>query len=188
MKIHLLGPCGSGTSTVGRLIAKKYNYAWFDSDDFYWHKTNPPYTQKRTIDERINLINATLEQYDSWVLSGSMLKWGNHLRDAFDLVIYLYVDKDKRIKRLEKRERQNFGDRIDPGNDMGEIHKAFIEYSKRYEDGGMDIRSRLSENEWMKELKCKILRIESNMETEDEIELVSREIEKIDHRTTASTL
>jgi adenylate kinase family enzyme len=35
MKIHLLGPSGSGTSTLGKMIADKFNFAWFDADNFY---------------------------------------------------------------------------------------------------------------------------------------------------------
>jgi len=185
MKIHLLGPCGSGTSTLGRLIARKYGYTWFDSDDFYWYKTDPPYTKKREMDDRVNLLHSTLGKHDSWVLSGSVLNWGNELRNVFDIVVYLYVEQEERIRRLEKRERENYGTRIDSGNDMGEIHKALIDYSKQYETGGMDIRSRMSELEWLKEAKGEIIRLEGSLTIEEKMEIVAKEIDKGNHRATA---
>ena len=38
MKIHLLGSSGSGTSTIGKILAKKLNIHFFESDDFFGKK------------------------------------------------------------------------------------------------------------------------------------------------------
>ena len=67
-------------------------------------------------------------------------------------MIYKYVEQDIRIERLLKREKQRYGNRIESGNDMYQIHKDFVEWAKRYETGEMDMRSRKSELEWMKEI------------------------------------
>jgi hypothetical protein len=65
------------------------------------------------------------------------------------------TEKDIRIKRLAKREKERFGDRIFPGNDMYDNHQAFIELAELYEDGGRNLRRRTSEVNWKNEAKCK---------------------------------
>ena len=179
MKIHLLGPSCSGTSTLGKLIAEKYNISWFDTDDIFWIKTDPPYTTKRDKNERINLLREIFAKNNSLVLSGSAMDWGDFIRDHLDLVILKYVDQENRIKRLMAREIERHGNRIDPGNDMYEIHKEFVEWNKKYETGGMEMRSRKSELEWVSKVKCKVLKLETNDLPEKELEIVTEEIEKI---------
>jgi len=50
MKIHILGPSCSVTITLGRALSENLYIPWFDSDDIFWVKTDPPYTQKRVMD------------------------------------------------------------------------------------------------------------------------------------------
>ncbi len=176
MKIHILGPSGSGTTTLGRALSAKFDIPHFDSDDFFWLDTDPPFTEKRSIEDRIRLLESTLGEHDSWILSGSMMKWGDFLIPQLELVIYLYVEKEIRIERLKDRERKNFGSRIDPGNDMYENHREFIEWASSYEDGGMDMRSRMSEEAWVGKLKCRVLRIEGEMGVNEEVGIVEKRI------------
>ena len=179
MKIHLLGPSCSGTSTLGKLIADKYNIPWIDSDSIFWIKTNPPFTTKRDKNERTKMLKDYFNKNDSLVLSGSALEWGDFIKDHLDLIILKYVDQENRIKRLMAREIERYGNRIDPGNDMYEIHKEFIEWNKKYETGGMEMRSRKSELTWISDAKCKILKLENNDLPEEELKIASMEIDKI---------
>ncbi len=66
MKIHLLGPSGSGTSTLGKALGDRLGRPWFDSDDFFWIPTDPPFTTKRPADERGRLLAATLAE-NAWM-------------------------------------------------------------------------------------------------------------------------
>ena len=95
MKIHLLGPSCSGTSTLGKLIADKYSIPWIDSDSIFWIKTNPPFTTKRDINERTKMLKDYFNKNDSLVLSGSALEWGDFIKDHLDLIILKYVDQKK---------------------------------------------------------------------------------------------
>ena len=179
MRIHLLGPSGSGTSTLGKEIAKILNIPWFDTDDIFWIKTNPPFSTIRDREERIKLLHDISENNKSWVISGSILRWGDFLKDSFDLVIYKYVDKEVRLERLIKREKVKYGTRIDVGQDMYETHMKFIKWAMDYDEGDIKMRSKLSETEWMKDIKCTILRLENNECIESEILTVMEEIKKI---------
>ncbi|MCM2280803.1 MAG: hypothetical protein NDI61_03040 [Bdellovibrionaceae bacterium] len=75
MRIHIFGASGSGTSTLGRFLSEKLQVHHFDSDDYYWKKTNPPFTDSYPIPERQRLMLQDMEGVDSWVLSGSLDSW-----------------------------------------------------------------------------------------------------------------
>jgi adenylate kinase family enzyme len=72
-KIHILGASGSGTSTLGRALSARFGIPHFDSDDFYWMPTDPPFSVKRPLSRRISYIDETLRANDSWIISGSAL-------------------------------------------------------------------------------------------------------------------
>jgi adenylate kinase family enzyme len=178
MKIHLLGPSCSGTSTLGNLIAEKYKIPWYDTDEIFWIKTDPPFIRKREKNERTNLLKDIFEKNNSLVLSGSAMGWGDFIKEHLDIVIYKYVEQNIRIKRLMEREIKRYGKRIEPGNDMYEKHKEFVEWNKKYETGGMEMRSRESELFWIRDIKCEIIKLEENRTSEDELKIVSEIIEK----------
>ena len=50
--VHIYGPCGSGTSTLGREIGRRLGFRFLDTDDFFWMPTDPQYTQKRPLEDR----------------------------------------------------------------------------------------------------------------------------------------
>ena len=186
MFIHLLGPSGSGTSTLGKAISQRLNIPWFDSDDIYWIKTDPPFTKKRDTVERQFILKELYNTNSNLVLSGSMLKWGNQIRDKIDLIIYLYLEPEKRIKRIIKREKERFGNRIEENNDMHQGHLEFINWARKYESGDMNMRSKNSEEKWIEECNCQKLRIDKEMNIEEMLNLVEKEIRKM-HPTIAST-
>ena len=55
-RIHILGASGSGTTTLGRALAERLQYPHFDTDDYFWLPTDPPYTQQRARTERAQLL------------------------------------------------------------------------------------------------------------------------------------
>ena len=61
---------------------------------------------------------------------------------------------------------------------MYEIHNKLVEYIKKYETGGMDIRSKKSQLYWVEGLKCKIIKLEQNLPPEEELKIVLGEIDK----------
>ena len=166
MKIHVLGPSGSGTTTVGKLLALQLNIPFFDSDDIFWEQTEIPYSVKRSMENRQSILLKMIKNNPSWVLSGSATKWGDILLKKSDLIILLYTEQDERIRRLKEREKKEFGERIKPGNDMYENHKGFLEWAMEYENGGPEMRSRTSLEAWVKLACCKVFHFD-NRESEE---------------------
>lgn len=176
LKIHILGASGSGTTTLGKAISAKYDIPHFDSDDFFWMPTDPPFREKRPVDERIAMLKSSLVRNDSWVVSGSALKWGEFLREESNLIIQTVLDPEIRIGRLLEREKAHYGERIKPGCDMHETHLEFVAWARSYDDGGPDKRSRLSEEMWLKKVKCPVIRIDSGMDIDAELTLVENAV------------
>lgn len=157
MRIHILGPSGSGTSTLGRLLSERLDLPFFDSDDFFWDETEIPYSSIRPVEKRKALINQTMDAHDSWIISGASDGWGDRLLKTSDLIILLYADLQVRLERLKIREEKLFGVRILPGGDMHENHKAFLEWAGKYDTGGMEVRSRIKLESWVGRAEGKVL-------------------------------
>ena len=174
--IHILGPSGSGTTTLGKTISEKYNFSHFDSDDYFWYPTDPPYQKKRPIEERQELLFNDIEDEENWVISGSFCGLGDVFIPYFDLAIYLWVPTEIRIKRLKKRELKEVGHDILPGGKMHKNHVEFLKWASKYDYGGTDMRSKKTHELWMSKLDCPILRIEGDYELEESIELVEEKM------------
>ena len=86
-RIHITGASGAGTTTLGKHLANALRCAHFDSDDFHWLPTDPPFQTKRDIPERIRLLQDSLNGNDAWVLSGSLVGWGDPLIPGFTAVV-----------------------------------------------------------------------------------------------------
>lgn len=174
--IHIFGASGSGTSTLGRKICEELGYQFMDTDDYYWVPTNPPYTTKRTIEERVALMKKEIEAAENVVVSGSLVGWGDALLPLFTLAIRLVTDVDVRIERIRKREEQKFGDRILPGGDMYEHHLEFLDWARQYDTGGVNIRSKAKHDEWQKLLPCRLLVLDGAGDLQENFQRVKVEL------------
>jgi adenylate kinase family enzyme len=175
-RIHILGAFGSGTTTLGRAAAMRLQCSHFDTDDYVWVPTDPPYTQQRARTERAQLLMDTITAQDAWVVSGSLCGWGDVAIPLFELVVFLWVPHDVRMARLRQRERARFGERILPGGDMYEQSQAFLARAASYDEGGLDIRSRQLHEEWLGTLPCPILCFEGEYSIEEHLAVLMVEI------------
>lgn len=174
--IHIYGASGSGTSTIGKFIANKLGYFFMDTDDYFWEPTNPPYTIKRNVSDRIALMKNDIAKYNGVVISGSLVDWGDELIPLFTLVIRVETDTAIRIDRLKRREREQFGNRIDPGGDMYENHRNFISWAASYDSGGLDMRSKAKHNEWQKQVQCHHILLDGSLPVEKNFEIIKRNL------------
>ena len=170
--IHIYGASGSGTSTLGRYISEKLGYFFMDTDDYFWEPTNPPYTTKRCLSNRIKLMREDIERYDNAVISGSLVDWGDELIPLFTLAIRVETATNIRLERLKIREREKFGSRIDIGGDMYDNHIKFINWAAAYDNGGMDMRSKVKHDEWEKQLICPLILVDGSRPLRENFELI----------------
>lgn len=158
--VHILGAAGSGTSTLGKRIALDMGWQWLDVDEFYWMPVEPPFTVKRPRDERLRDLNMALDEAGSAVVSGSLCRWGDALRDRFDLVVLMRTDAALRQKRIRAREKQRFGARIEPGGDLCAAHESFVEWAMLYDTADSSIRSLRLHEAWLATCPCPTLRLD----------------------------
>ncbi len=103
--IHIFGASGSGTTTLGKKICEELGYTQMDTDDYFWMPTEPKFTHKRPIKERVELMKNDIDKSDNVVISGSLTDWGNELIPYFTLAIRIEMKQSVRIERLKKREK-----------------------------------------------------------------------------------
>ena len=168
-RIHVLGASGSGTTTLAREIARRFGHAHLDTDDFYWEPTDPPFHRAREEPERRRLLAAALDTRPRFVLSGSLVGWGDVFVARFELVVFLWIPHDARMARLRARERERYGAAIDPGGALHAHHREFMDWAASYDTGGMDMRSRARHDAWLAALALPVLRLEGEMPTDEQI-------------------
>jgi uridine kinase len=152
MRVLVTGAAGSGTSTLGKALAQLWNARFLEADSYFWHPTQPPFSQKRLPEERSTLLMQALEAETVAVVAGSVMGWSTQIEDAFSLVIFLYVPTEVRLQRLESREVQRFG----------KANPAFLEWAAQYDEGLQEGRSLARHNSWLATRECQVIRLVGN--------------------------
>ena len=168
-RIHIFGASGSGATTLGRVLSERLGAPAFDSDDYFWIPTDPPYVHKRPPDERERLLRGDLAPAGNWILSGSMLMWGLAVAPPYTHLVYLWVPPEIRLARLAARERARFGAKILPGGPMFEEHQGFLAWAAAYDSAGPEQRSRALHGEWLATQATPTLRIEGDTTVEERV-------------------
>jgi adenylate kinase family enzyme len=172
--IHITGAAGSGTTTLGAAVAREIDAKHLDADDFLWALTEPPFTQRREPLERSAMFDAAIAGVERWVLSGSLLRWGDELMPLFDLVVFLYIPQATRIARLSARERQRYGAKIDPGGSQYESNQVFMALARGYESGESPVNNLANARAWLARLTCPVIEIEGAVALHDNVATVLR--------------
>src|SRR5215510_5635478 len=159
MRVLITGASGTGTTTLGRALSTQLGMAFFDADDYFWLPTEPPYQEKRDPAARLSLILADLAKVPSAVVSGSVMKWGAELEEAFSLVVFLTLDTELRVARLREREMARFG----------RAEAQFLKWAAQYEEGHMAGRSRALHEQWLNERSCPILRLDGDLSVAERV-------------------
>lgn len=128
-RIILLGANGSGKSTLGHELGQALNVAHFDVEEYYFYKTDIPYTAMRSEKKRREMLLSDMQRHGSYVISGDISGWGDEFLTMFDLVLYISAPKEIRMKRIEDREYARWGDRVRKGGDMYESQLEFRRFA-----------------------------------------------------------
>jgi thymidylate kinase len=93
-----------------------------------------------------------------YVLSGSIVGWGDELEDAFDLIVFLDAPTDLRLARIRERE--------------GDADQEFLAYAAAYEDDDFWGRSRSMHERWLADRTAAILRLDGTAPVEENLRRV----------------
>lgn len=100
---------------------------------------------------------------EAWVLSGSMLGWGEDIIRECDAVIFVTLDPAERLRRLEAREvHRRAGEDFDAA-----AWEKFLEWARGYDDPDFDGRTRVAHEKWLDQLTQPVLRLDSANPTQE---------------------
>ena len=167
-RLLITGASGTGTTTLGRALAKRIDAAFFDADHYHFVPSEPPYQRKEDPANRLRRILSDLEQVQSAVIAGSIMDWGDRLEDTLTQVVFLTVPAPIRLNRLYDREMQRFGS-VDP---------EFIAWAEQYEEGQLPGRSLSRHRVWLAKRSCPILHLDGDLPTEDRVVRVMQMLEE----------
>lgn len=157
--IIIFGPAGSGKTSLGKLVAEKLGFPYYDIDDYIWRTDTPiPYTQMYSREEKISRLMNAISQNQHFVMAGSMDSFNAPFVPLFDLAVHLTCEWEIRRKRLDQREYAAFGERIHDGGDMVEEHRRFLSAARRYDTDGSP--SMAFHSQWADTLPCPVLRLD----------------------------
>lgn len=165
MKIHILGAAGTGTTSIGKHIAQYFNLPHIETDFFSWKQTNPPFSTYIEKAESAKAIRSWFDAQPSFVISGSLSKYGKDFAKDLDLVVFLTAPLDVRLKRIQAREKKLYGKRVLPGGDMHENYLSFVDFAKRYDNGDLSFRSKAQHQKFLtQDISCPIIEINTDCE------------------------
>jgi adenylate kinase family enzyme len=156
-RLLVTGASGSGTTTLGGALASAWAVPHADVDDYYWVPTDPPFAVKRPPAERLDLMAAVFIPRDAWVLSGSIMGWGEPLIPRLDGVVFVSLDAATRMQRLEARESSRYGASVPDET----AQREFMDWARGYDDPEFSGRSRARHEAWLSSLPCPVLRLDS---------------------------
>lgn len=179
MRIHIFGASGSGVTTLGKALSEQLNIEYFDSDDFFWLKTEVPFTEKQNPEIRNTTVSDILHTTDSWIFGGSIIHWGENIFPPFDLVIFLYLPPEIRMKRLRKREFERYGEEITVNPERAVKSEEFLEWAKDYDhDTGIANRTLNAHREWLTGIDVPLLEISGDYPVSDKIKIILDRIKR----------
>ncbi len=167
-RILLFGAPGAGVTTLGRALAGRLGYAFFDTDDYYWFTDDPlPYRRKRNSEHRLRLLTADLDRVaDRYVVSGALLGWGDPLLPRFDAIVYRRLPAPIRLERIRQRETARYGaERLAPGGDLNSVFEKFLHWAEGYDDApATNPRGHLAETAWLaNECRAPVLHLNDDL-------------------------
>jgi uridine kinase len=159
--VYILGACGTGKTSLGAELKERFGYEHFDVDDYYWVKTDPPFQVSRPREAFTEALVSDLTSAGLSALTGNLGAGIDAYVRLIDLAVFLDAPTDVRLARLSARERKRFGDRIEPGGDMCQTHRDFMEWASAYEGSDGRFNTRQKQERQIEKLQCPVMRIDA---------------------------
>lgn len=173
MGIIVCGLNGSGKSTLGKALAEKLHFHFIDNEDLYFPKTDANYTyvSPRSREEVEKLLWGEIRSHEYFVFTSVKGDYGQSVYPFFQYAILINVPKNIRIQRVKNRSFQKFGERILLGGDLHEQEEKFFDFVKSRPENTVE--------EWVKSLKCPILRIDGTKPIEENVDFIIEQIQNL---------
>ncbi len=102
MKLFIIGPAGSGKTTLANKLSAITSTEYTNLDDLFWCNENGFYGKKRNDLERSDMLNKALQK-DSWIIEGVYVEWPKKAIEESDVLIFLNLPKYLVSYRIIKR-------------------------------------------------------------------------------------
>lgn len=136
--IAIFGLNGGGKSTLAHALAKHTDYFEMDVEDYYfpeqresrkWALENSsvisakyvgelPFSNPRTKGEVQDAILKDINKHPKFILAGVTMNWCEEILSRIDIAFWIQTPLEERLKRIQSREEQRFGERVLTGGDM----------------------------------------------------------------------
>ena len=93
----------------------------------------------------------------------------DEMNSAYDLVVYLDVPVDIRMKRIRKRSVDKFGDRVLPSGDMYEQEEEFFEFASKRDPVFIEL--------WLNTLSCRVLYLDGTSSINENVKRITSELD-----------
>ena len=98
-RIYILGTSGSGKTFVGKILSRKLDIPFYDSDDVMFIKK---FTKTRSKEKR-KLMLSKIAKKSKWIIDGRSSDWSRDPMKKSDLIIWLQPNIFIRSYRILKR-------------------------------------------------------------------------------------
>ncbi|MBQ9151240.1 MAG: AAA family ATPase [Clostridia bacterium] len=151
MSILLSGLNGTGKSTLGRALAAELGYTFIDNEDLFFPMTDPNYrfAAPRSRAEVERMLGELTEAHPNFVFTAVRGDYGEAVVSRYALAVVVEAPREVRLERVYDRSYARFGARMEPGGDLYEREKTFLDM--------VSARSETYVTEWAKTLRCPVL-------------------------------
>ena len=189
--IAIVGLNGAGKSTLTHALAKQTGYFEMDVEDYYFPEQREsrksalenepdidtacigkqPYSNSRIKLEVQAAILEDIKAHPQFILAGVTMNWREEILSKIDIVFWLQVPLDERLKRIQLREEKRFGTRALPGGDM---------YAQQMEFRKLVVNRDLAYvEESVKKLSCPVIVLDGTLPVTKNIEKLMENLQRI---------
>lgn len=180
MRLHILGASGSGVTTLGKRLAAHWNITYFDSDAFFWEQTPIPFSVRRDPTRRDEELLGHLRRTEHWILGGSVIQWSQAIHALFEVIVFLHIPQALRLQRLQAREWQRYGTRLQTDRVWKNKFEAFMRWAKDYdEDTGIAHRTLTAHKRWLAQQKVKPIVLAGDVSLDQRVKRVVEQVNRL---------